>query len=246
MVSGGDGSGAAGIRGAGPSHRRWDAEEFERRPHQINRKGPKWCPVPFSTINLNFEGRCLPWPRNQPENPARAKHLLVGQKRPGERPLRRASPRLLSASTLLKPALPSWPASWPSWPARQDLQAFRDQPGPRVRKVSPDSRARPGSRANPDYIDYPVRRVREGNPDPRARLGSRANQARRGLREPKGIGVIRAYRVRLGQRVRREIVAQKDLRESQPLPNGAKAAGASEQRPPHLQPQERYRTPFER
>ena len=56
--------------------------------------------------------------------------------------------------------------------------------------------------------------MRKVSPDPRARLDSRPNQARRGLREPKGIGVIRAYRVRLGQRVRREIVAHKDLRES--------------------------------
>jgi hypothetical protein len=69
--------------------------------------------------------------------------------------------------------------------------------------------------------------VRKVSLDTRARPDSRANQAHRGLREPKGIGVIRAYRVRLGQRVRREIVAHKDLRESQPLPNGAKAAGAS-------------------
>ena len=173
-------------------------QELESCPRRIKEVISKWCPVPFSAINLNFKGRCLPWPRNQPENPARAKHLLVGQKRPGERPLRRASPRPLSASTPLKPALPSWPANWPSWTARQDLRASRDQPGPRVRKVSPD---------------------------PRARLDSRATQARRGLRESKGIGVIRAYRVRLGQRVRREIMAHKDLRESQPRPNGAKAAG---------------------
>ena len=52
-----------------------------------------------------------------------------------------------------------------------------------------------------------------------ARPDSKANPARRGLREPKGIGVIRAYRVRLGQRVRREIVAHKVLRASQPLPD---------------------------
>ena len=69
--------------------------------------------------------------------------------------------------------------------------------------------------------------MRKVSPGTKARPDSRANQARRGLREPKGIGVIRAYRVRLGQRVRREIVAHKDFRESQPLPNGAKAAGAS-------------------
>ena len=50
-------------------------------------------------------------------------------------------------------------------------------------------------------------------------LDSRANQARKGLREPKGTRVIRASRVRLGQRVRREIVARKDFRESQPLPD---------------------------
>ena len=73
--------------------------------------------------------------------------------------------------------------------------------------------------------------------DPRALQDTRVNQGRRDLREPKGIGVIRASRVRLGQKVRREIVAHKELRESQPLPNEAKAAGASEQRPPFLQPQ---------
>ena len=83
------------------------------------------------------------------------------------------------------------------------------------------------------------------SPAPRARLDSRANQARRGLREPKGIGVIRAYRVRLGQRVRREIVAHKELRESQPLPNGAKAAGASTA-PAASPASKKYRTPFER
>ena len=61
--------------------------------------------------------------------------------------------------------------------------------------------------------------MRKVSPDTRARLDPRANPARRGLREPKGIGVIRAYRVRLGQRVTREIAAHKELRESQPLPD---------------------------
>jgi len=71
-------------------------------------------------------------------------------------------------------------------------------------------------RANPDFKDHPVRKV---SPDTRARLASRANPARRGLREPKGTRAIRASRARLGQRVRRENVAHKDFRESQPLHN---------------------------